>query len=132
MNSLVQQASGPQPPPASDSFSVSSLTSSYAEAASKYVNNPYTSSFLGSTHHQAFFGGQTPNSFNPQTAAGVMPNMAAANMAYYGQYSNYANTAQAAQAAFAASQAGNPYSAYMPNPGYPYSHYGQYSQSPYF
>ena len=145
---------------ADSSFSVSSLTaaSNYAnDMASKYAaaNNPYTSSFLaGSTAAAASAGlnpgffGQSPNSaFMANAAAAGSMNAAAAAMtpgmamspsmamSYYGQYSNtYGAGAGAAAAASAAAFPPSPYSAYMPNPGYPYSHYGQspYSQSPYF
>jgi hypothetical protein len=139
---------------ASDSWfsSVSSLTSSYAnDMAAKYAaTNPYAASgFFGSSAaaSAASFGaggflGQ-PNSFmgaggsmgspmTPSMAAG-MASMGA--MSYYGQYSNTYGAPSAAAASAAAGFApSHPYSAYMPNPGYPYSHYGQspYSQSPYF
>lgn len=126
----------------SSAFSVSSLTSSYAnDMASKYAaaNNPYASSFLGSQAAAAagFFAGQ-PNSFTGSMGPSMAASMAHGAMSYYGQYSNTygAGSAAAASAAAAASFAPSPYSAYMPNPGYhPYSHhYGQspYSQSPYF
>ena len=146
------------------SFSVSSLTaaSNYAnDMASKYAaaNNPYTSSFLaGSSAAAAASAGLNPGSFFGQSpnsafmanaaahagsmnaaAAAMTPGMAAMSpsmaMSYYGQYSNtYGAGAGAAAAASAAGFPPSPYSAYMPNPGYPYSHYGQspYSQSPYF
>ena len=145
VNSLVHPRSDAatiqgQPSPvaftASDSsFSVSSLTSSYAnDVAAKYATNPYASAYAASA--AAGFGPGSFNSFMGAAAAGSMPTppmtpMGA--MSYYGQYSNtYAGAAGAAGAASAAaaSFAPNPY--YMPNPGYPYSHYGQYSQSPYF
>ena len=141
---------------ADSSFSVSSLTaaSNYAnDMASKY--NPYTSSFLaGST--AAASAGLNPGSFFGQpnsafmagaaaagsmnaAAAAMTPSMAAGMasmgaMSYYGQYSNTYGAGGAAAAASAAGFPPSPYSAYMPNPGYPYSHYGQspYSQSPYF
>ena len=141
----------PTPSTFSDSsFSVTSLTSSYAnDMAAKYAN-PYTSSFLGSAASAASAGfnpsgflGQ-PNSFMGAAAAagaaaGSMGStMSPMAMSYYGQYSNTygaAASSAAAAASFAAASGGpSPYSAYMPNPGYPYSHYGQspYSQSPYF
>jgi hypothetical protein len=142
---------------ADSSFSVSSLTaaSHYAnDMASKYAQaaqNPYTSSFLAGSSAAAASAGLNPGSFFSQpnsafmagaAAAGSMTHAAAAAMTpsmaamqYYGQYSNtYGAGAGAAAAASAAGFPPSPYSAYMPNPGYPYSHYGQspYSQSPYF
>ncbi len=131
----------------SSSFSVSSLTSSTSSSydmAAKYANNPYTSSFLSAGpagfNAGSFFG--QPNSFAGSMGSPMTPHMAGmasmhGAMSYYGQYSNSygaAGTAAAAGAAAAAGFAPSPYSAYMPNPGYPYSHYGQnpYSQSPYF
>ena len=146
------------------SFSVSSLTaaSNYAnDMASKYAaasNNPYTSSFLAGSSAAAAasaglnpgFFGQSPNSaFMANAAAAGSMNAAAAAMtpgmamspsmamSYYGQYSNTYGAGAGHAAAAASAHAGfppSPYSAYMPNPGYPYSHYGQspYSQSPYF
>ncbi len=154
MASEAAQAAGLTPPTPStfsdSSFSVTSLTSSYAnDMAAKYAN-PYTSSFLGSAASAASAGfnpsgflGQ-PNSFMGAAAAagaaaGSMGStMSPMAMSYYGQYSNTygaAASSAAAAASFAAASGGpSPYSAYMPNPGYPYSHYGQspYSQSPYF
>ena len=153
------------PPPApfsSDSFSVSSLTSSYAAAAAqahdmaKYsaglANNPYLSSAFGSSAYGAgSFLGQSAaaaNSFMSGSMGGAMgaAHMGAAAMgmgamgAYYGQYSQAqaaaANAAYGQAAATAGFQHASPYShgLHMPNPGYPYSPYGQspYPQSPYF
>lgn len=141
-----QQASPVAAFTASDSsFSVSSLTSSYAnDVAAKYAN-PYASAYAASA--AAGFPPAGFNSFMGAAAAGSMAAAAGAGppmtpmtpmgaMSYYGQYSNtYAGAAAAAGSASAAAAASfgapNPY--YMPNhPGYPYSHYGQYSQSPYF
>ena len=164
-SSAALGSSSLMPPPApfsSDSFSVSSLTSSYAAAAAqaqdmaKYqaglANNPYMSAAFGSSAFGAgsFLGpsAAAANSLMSGSMGGAMgaAHMGAAAMgmgamgAYYGQYSQA--QAAAANAAYgqAAAQSGFPHaSAYshglhMPNPGYPYSPYGQspYGQSPYF
>ena len=152
VNSLVHPRSNSegvacqQPSPVTfssdSSFSVSSLTSSYAnDMAAKYAANPAYAYAASAASAAAGYGPGSFNSFmgaaaaaGPMTAGppmGPMTPMGA--MSLYGQYSNtYGAAAGAASAAAAsASFAPNPY--YMPNPGYPYSHhYGQYSQSPYF
>ena len=164
-SSAALGSSSLMPPPApfsSDSFSVSSLTSSYAAAAAqahdmaKYqaglANNPYMSSAFGSSAFGAgsFLGpsAAAANSLMSGSMGGAMgaAHMGAAAMgmgamgAYYGQYSQA--QAAAANAAYgqAAASSGFPHASpyshglHMPNPGYPYSPYGQspYGQSPYF
>ena len=152
------------PPPApfsSDSFSVSSLTSSYAAAAAqahdmaKYsaglaANNPYMSSAFGSSAFGAgsFLGpsAAAANSFMSGSMGGAMgaAHMGAAAMgmgamgAYYGQYSQaQAAAANAAYGQAAAATAGFPHAAAASA----YSHglhmpnpgypYSPYGQSPY-
>ena len=146
--SMAEAGASPTASTFSDSsFSVTSLTSSYAnDMAAKYASNPYTSSFLGSSAASGFnpsgFLGQ-PNSFMGAAAAagaaaGSMGStMSPMAMSYYGQYSNTygaaAASSAAAAASFAAASGGpSPYSAYMQNPGYPYYGQSPYSQSPYF
>ena len=153
-------SSGLMPPPApfsSDSFSVSSLTSSYAAAAAqahdmaKYsaglANNPYMSSAFGSTAFGAgsflnpsaaaansFMSGSMGGAMSAQMSAQAAAMGMGAMGAYYGQYSQAqaaaANAAYGQAAATSGFQHASPYShgLHMPNPGYPYSPYGQ---SPY-
>ena len=138
------------PPSFNDTFSVSSLTSSYAAAAaqaqvdmaSKYASaaaNPYMSGFGSSAFSSGFLG--QPNSAFP-SPMGAMAGMGAMGAYYGAQYSQAAQQA-AQQAAYAGAGAapappGFPaaysHGLHMPNPGYPYSPYSQspYSQSPYF
>ena len=163
-SSAALGSSSLMPPPApfsSDSFSVSSLTSSYAAAAAqahdmaKYqaglANNPYMSSAFGSSAFGAgsFLGpsAAAANSLMSGSMGGAMgaAHMGAAAMgmgamgAYYGQYSQaQAAAANAAYGQAAASMQAHAsqysHGLHMPNPGYPYSPYGQspYGQSPYF
>ncbi len=132
------------------SFSVSSLTSTYAnDMAAKYAAsaaNPYAAGMFGSPGSFAAAGAAAAaggflgqNSFMSPHAGGMPPgpmgqamagmaSMHGAAMSYYGQ-------------SYGAPSSGLPPSPYtthgfpqIPNPGYPYSHYGQspYSNSPYF